>query len=73
LRADNPHSAAYSQRLGDWSAGRQSPYMVALKGVGGGAGVGGLVLEDGAGFGDVGVEVVNEVGELLFYYAAAEF
>jgi hypothetical protein len=32
-----------------------------------------LVLEDGAGFGDVGVEVFDEVGELLFYYAAAEF
>jgi hypothetical protein len=33
----------------------------------------GLVLEDGAGLGDVGVEVFDCVVELLFDYAAAEF
>jgi hypothetical protein len=32
-----------------------------------------LVLEDGAGFGDVGVEALDYVVELLFDYAAAEF
>ena len=33
----------------------------------------GLVLEDGAGLGDVGIEVFDDVVELLFDYAAAEF
>ena len=33
----------------------------------------GLVLEDGAGLGDVGVEVFDHVVELLLDYAAAEF
>ena len=33
----------------------------------------GLVEEDGAGFGYVGVEIVDYVGELLFDYAALEF
>ena len=50
--------------------GQAPPLQTAL---GAGLDTGRLVLEDGAGFGDVGVEVFDYVVELLFDYAATEF